>query len=204
MAKKPLNKKSPKAGKKPVKKKLPRKKMPNGLTIKQEKFCHVYMETGNASEAYRQVYSCGKMKPETIRVKACLLLKKDNIRIILQGLKEELKEVSNIKKERLLYEMEAIINAKITDYIEFNGKRVRFKSFDDLTDQQVRAIESIKQNDKGEIELKLHGKSWSTDRIAKLLGLDAPKKTDITSGGKKINPKIVVLPSNSRENDDHN
>jgi hypothetical protein len=36
------------------------------LTPKQEKFCQVFIETGNASEAYRQVYNCTNMKPESI------------------------------------------------------------------------------------------------------------------------------------------
>lgn len=31
-----------------------------GLTPKQEKFCQLYIELGNASEAYRQSYDCSK------------------------------------------------------------------------------------------------------------------------------------------------
>ena len=33
-----------------------------GLTPKQEKFCQLYIELGNASEAYRQSYDCSKMQ----------------------------------------------------------------------------------------------------------------------------------------------
>jgi phage terminase small subunit len=40
------------------------------LTVKQENFCLAYMETGNASEAYRRAYNAGKMKPAVINVKA--------------------------------------------------------------------------------------------------------------------------------------
>ena len=40
------------------------------LTIKQEKFCNLYIELGNASEAYRQSYNCEKMKPESVNNKA--------------------------------------------------------------------------------------------------------------------------------------
>ncbi|MBE2259496.1 MAG: terminase small subunit [Rhodobacteraceae bacterium] len=36
-----------------------------GLTPKQEAFCHAYIETGNASEAYRQAYN-PKGKAETV------------------------------------------------------------------------------------------------------------------------------------------
>ena len=59
------------------------------LTIKQEKFCMVYIETGNASEAYRQAYNCENMSVETIKVKACQLLKKDNITVTIDKLKNK-------------------------------------------------------------------------------------------------------------------
>ena len=40
------------------------------LTPKQEGFCQSYVETGNASEAYRQNYNATKMQPDTINRKA--------------------------------------------------------------------------------------------------------------------------------------
>lgn len=45
-----------------------------GLTPKQEAFCLAYIETGNASEAYRQSYDAGKMKAETVNKRASELL----------------------------------------------------------------------------------------------------------------------------------
>ena len=45
-----------------------------GLTIKQENFCNYYIESGNASDAYRRAYSCEKMKDETVNRKAIELL----------------------------------------------------------------------------------------------------------------------------------
>jgi len=125
----------------------------------------------------------------------------DHIKIAsrIQELKEELKEVSTVKKERLLYELEAITTSKITDYVELKNGMLQYKDFDKLTDQQIRAIEGIKYNKYG-IELKLHGKSWSTERIAKLLGYEAPKKLDHTTKGDKIDQdKIIVLPANGRD-----
>lgn len=44
------------------------------LTPKQEKFCQLYIETGNASEAYRVSYDAENMKPATINRKAKELL----------------------------------------------------------------------------------------------------------------------------------
>lgn len=40
------------------------------LTPKQEAFCLAYIETGNASEAYRRAYDADGMKPESINRKA--------------------------------------------------------------------------------------------------------------------------------------
>ena len=48
--------------------------MSKKLTIKQEAFVRFYIETGNASEAYRRAYDAGKMKPTTINRNAHALL----------------------------------------------------------------------------------------------------------------------------------
>ncbi len=53
------------------------------MTIKQENFCNYYVETGNASEAYRRAYSCSKMKDGTVKVKAAELLKNGNFTVTM-------------------------------------------------------------------------------------------------------------------------
>lgn len=52
------------------------------LTIKQEKFCLAYIETGNASEAYRRAYNCKKMSANAICVQASRML--DNPKVALR------------------------------------------------------------------------------------------------------------------------
>lgn len=44
------------------------------MTPKQEAFCLAYVETGNASEAYRRAYSAKKMKATTVNKRASELL----------------------------------------------------------------------------------------------------------------------------------
>lgn len=58
------------------------------LTPKQEAFCLAYLETGNASEAYRRSYSAENMKPETVNNKAYALLKKGEIGARLDELRK--------------------------------------------------------------------------------------------------------------------
>lgn len=53
--------------------------MADNLTPKQEKFCLEYIETGNASEAYRRSYDAENMKPESVNRKAKELM--DNVKI---------------------------------------------------------------------------------------------------------------------------
>lgn len=63
------------------------------------------------------------------------------------------------------------ITTTITSYEK--RKELRFKPFDELTEQQLMCIESIKQNRYGEIELKLHGKEWTIEKINKHIGFYA-------------------------------
>jgi len=149
------------------------------LTIKQSNFCNFYVESGNASEAYRRAYSCEKMKDESVNNKAYELLKNVEITGRVNELKESLQSKSDITKERILTELSAIVFADIRDYVEFDGTTVKFKAFDLLTNEQSKAIESIKQTKDG-VELKLHGKNWSIEKVCKLLGFDAPTKSEVS------------------------
>ena len=63
------------------------------LSPKQEGFCLSYIETGNASEAYRRNYKTENMKPATINRKAKALI--DNGKI-----KARLAELQKIHQER--------------------------------------------------------------------------------------------------------
>lgn len=164
------------------------------LTLKQENFCNIYIETGNATEAYRQAYDCGNMKPGTIIRKACELLDNGNITAMLENKRDELNRQSDIRKQDVLKELKAIAFSDIADYVEFDGTTLSIKAFHNLTATQRKAIESIKQGRHG-IELRLHGKNWSIDRICKMLGFDAPVVTeqriksgfeDVTDEGLKI------------------
>lgn len=57
------------------------------MTPKQEAFCLAYVETGNASEAYRRAYNASRMKPATINVKASQLLAQGKIAVRVAELK---------------------------------------------------------------------------------------------------------------------
>tara|TARA_R110000787_G_scaffold74590_1_gene165744 strand:- start:1340 stop:1732 length:393 start_codon:yes stop_codon:yes gene_type:complete len=80
--------------------------MANKLTVKMQNFCYKYVETGNASEAYRQSYNAENMAVETIKSKACILLKKGNVRATVDGLLEEAKKRHEVTQDSITMEYE--------------------------------------------------------------------------------------------------
>jgi len=77
-----------------------------GLTIKQEAFCQAYIETGNASEAYRTAYAADKMKPEAVHVQASNLKDNPKIALRLKELQGEIRQRHNVTIDSLLAELE--------------------------------------------------------------------------------------------------
>lgn len=76
------------------------------LTIKQEAFCRAYVETGNASEAYRQSYSASKMKQEAIAIEACRLLDNPNVTLMVAELQQSLVKRHEVTVDSLMRELE--------------------------------------------------------------------------------------------------
>jgi phage terminase small subunit len=79
-----------------------------GLTAKQEAFCIAYLETGNASEAYRQAYDAKKMKPETINRNAKALLDNNKIVTRLQELRAPVVKAAQITMEQHLQDLQRL------------------------------------------------------------------------------------------------
>ncbi len=69
------------------------------LTPKQENFCLAYLETGNASEAYRRAYAAGKMKDETVAKRAHELLQDGKIAGRLDNLRQPAVEAAQVTLE---------------------------------------------------------------------------------------------------------
>ena len=76
------------------------------LTPKQEKFCLVYLETGNASEAYRRAYDAGGMSDTSINRKAKELLDNGKISARLSALRAPILKRHAITVDSLLAELE--------------------------------------------------------------------------------------------------
>ena len=164
-----------------------------GLTIKQENFCNYYIESGNASEAYRRAYSCENMKDETVNRKAIELMNNGMVAARVKVLQEEQKEKSDITKERILQELSGIAFSTIAD---MHNTWIERKEFDLLSKKEKSAIKSIstktlKKNigtrDEPEIvdveyvKIELYDKIKAIERICKMLGFDAASEINVNT-----------------------
>lgn len=76
------------------------------LTPKQEAFAQAYIETGNASEAYRRAYNASRMKDEVIHVKASELLKHGKVAVRVAELQAAIQKRHEVTVDSLVAELE--------------------------------------------------------------------------------------------------
>lgn len=76
------------------------------LTPKQEKFCQLYLELGNASEAYRQSYDTETENQPVVWVSACNLLASPKVALRVAELKALHAKHHKVTIASLIYELE--------------------------------------------------------------------------------------------------
>jgi phage terminase small subunit len=163
----------------------------NDLTLKQEAFCQAYIRLGDKSAAYREAYNTSRLKDKSVNELASTLSSGIKVASRIAFLQSKVAAIAekkfNITAEEMLRHLNILRNARIDEYVEFKvvtvpifnkaGKKigtkketkVAFKTFDKLTKEQLMCIESIKETRYG-IEIKLHGKEWTIEKINKHIG----------------------------------
>lgn len=147
------------------------------LTVKQENFCNYYIESGNASEAYRRAYSCSKMKDEVINVKASELLNNGKISVRVSQLQAELQKRSDITKDEAVQELTNIVRVRISDIMQAKGNTIKIKDIDYLPDEIKACIKSIKKTRNG-LSIGLYDKIAAIDRLSRMHGWEEPFQVD--------------------------
>lgn len=155
------------------------------LTIKQEKFCNYYIELGNASEAYRRSYDCSGMKVPTINRKAHEMLKCENVSARISEMRANLSKKTSIEKDDAIAFLSSVIGVDPVDlYMTENGTFI-VKSIEDIPRKVRMCIQSIKSSREG-IEIRLYSKIAAITQMSKMLGWDAPIKSDVSTNVRMI------------------
>ena len=150
----------------------------NTITQKQENFCLAYIETGNASEAYRRAYNATKMKPESIRVNAAKLLVDTNIALRVDQLRAIAAEKSGLIAADVLNEVKRLAFSDLRGIVHQDG---RIKMPHELDTATAACISSFEIDERGGIKYKFWDKNAALEKAAKHLGLykeDNTQKTD--------------------------
>jgi hypothetical protein len=147
--------------------------MSNKLTIKQENFCQEYVNTGNATEAYRRAYNASKMKDEVISVKASELLKSGKVSVRVGELKAQVAEKFEVTREKL--------GKMLLDRAELVNKMQELAKKDKLTSteesQYARLLMLLKASDGNK----------AIDLLSKMFGLNEPEKHEHKHEGINFN-----------------
>ena len=154
------------------------------LTPKQEAFALAYVETGNASEAYRRAYDAENMKPAVIAVKASELLKNGKVAVKVAEVRQAAAERTNVTVDRVIREYARIAFADMRKYASVGPGGVRLVDSEDWTDDDAAAVAEVAEStskDGGSIRFKLHSKVSALDSIAKHLGMFVERsEVDVT------------------------
>ena len=149
------------------------------LTPKQELFAHKYLETGNASEAYRLSYAAGNMKPASVHRSAAALLANPKIASRLADLKGRQLKRHEVTVDRVLAEYGKLAFLDIRKAFDGDGK---LKAIHDLDDDTAAAISGLEvetrvtpggdgQGHNRLHKIKLSDKRAALDSLAKHLGM---------------------------------
>ena len=162
----------------------PRKK-DKALTAKEEMFCYEYVKDLNAQAAARRAgYACTPSKTYAE------LLKRDNIKKLVDRLIKERKAACKMDADQVLQELMALAKSDITQYLTIEQQElVRIKKspngkekpkeikvledvvvFRDLNKVDTRPIQSVRKNKDG-ISFKLNDKVKALEMLGRHFGL---------------------------------
>lgn len=144
------------------------------LTIKQNNFCEVYVNTSSPSKAYKAAYDVSPTtQMNVISVKASELLQNGNVKVRIQQLKQEVAARNYITRQDIAEGYLEIINA-------WKGLMV-LASKEKLSNEQKQKFYLLKEMVKGS------DYRGAFDSLAKMFGLNEPDKLDINQKIVKIN-----------------
>ena len=155
--------------------------------MKQERFLQLFLEKGNASEAYRQAYDVSPdTKPETIHRCAAELLANPKVTTRFDELRAELRKRHDITTDYLVEQLRPIIEADIRKVVTWGeavpvrdpetgevtiAQGIAIKAPSDLDAAAAAMIAEIVQSRDGTVRVRLHDKLIAVEKVAKLLGL---------------------------------
>ncbi len=168
----------------------------NHLTIKQQRFCDAWLQTGNGLKAYRAAYK-NKCSNKAAAVEASKTLRKPYVKLYIEKRQAEMQKKSNVDQDWLLDRYVMLCDYIITDFFYDDG---HLKPLSDMPEETLYAIQGLvvyttghaKDSETEIRKFKLPDKKSALDSIAKMLGLMIDRKKVQSEVGvkHKLSPHI--------------
>ena len=164
------------------------------LTPKQEKFCQVFFNTGNATYAYKKVYDCKKMKADSLRNTAKNLKNHPKIQARLKELQEQYERESSVDRKRIEQVLVDIVTSMDSDLYDIDGgDKVKMRAPIDLPKRTKNAIQRIR-NDNGRIEIVFNNKIEAARLLGRWNGWEKPIEVENRHSG-NIGGELSIIPN---------
>lgn len=114
------------------------------LTVKQDAFAQAYLETGNASEAYRRAYNVKpSTKPETVHEQASRVMADRKVSARVAELQAHHAKRHDVTIDKIVRELALLGFANMQDYIVTQSDGSAYADMSALTRDQAAAIGEI-------------------------------------------------------------
>lgn len=182
------------------------------LTEKNKIFCREYIFDWNGSRAYKIAYP--EITEDAARVGASRLLTNDNIKEYIELIQGDLEKLAGISRIKVISEHMKLAFSSIA---HLHNTWIELRQFEALTKEQKDCIAEIDTKterkyfpeydpDKEDfvkvpydvkyVKIKLYDKQKSLDAINKMLGYDAPIKSQIDVNVDHL-PNIIIRTKNA-------
>ncbi|MGE4336490.1 MAG: terminase small subunit [Pigmentiphaga sp.] len=162
------------------------------LTAKQEAFALAYLETGNASEAYRRAYSAAKMKDKQVWEEASKLLSHPKVAQRLEQLKAAAVSAAVMTRQEALERLSTFASTDLADLVEFGSYELGEQDGQPVIQAAWKIKDSILQDPKklaaiselsatkDGVKIKTHSPLQAIQQLAKMQGWESAKKHELT------------------------
>jgi phage terminase small subunit len=164
------------------------------LTAKQEKFCNEYLIDLNATQAaIRAGYS-----PKTAMEQGYQLLQKTSVSSYLKEMREKDANKAEITRQKVISEYAKLAFFDIRKVLTVDGGLKDTTDWDDDSAAAIAGLESYdeKEPDSGMVlgtvrKIKISDKRAALDSLCKVLGFNAPEKSEIKMDNVPFNDSQV-------------
>ena len=160
------------------------------LTLRHQRFAEEYVANGgNAGAAYRAIRPDNPdMTDMYARLRGNELRRYPLVVDYIDKLREQARKRNAVTVDRLIEELAAIALSDVRNLVECDGKTVKIKSFDDMSDDAARTISEISDSKDGP-KIKMWNKLEAMAQLTKVLGIAVERREITGKGGKDLFPQ---------------